>query len=142
LQYSHHKEIQKLIAVLNKIYRQYDFLAKCDVDSRGFEWISCDDCDNSVIAFIGKGDTDDEKIVGVCDFTPVERIHDRIVVPGQCFWKEIFNSDCKLYGGMNRGNFGGKLADNFPLHGRPYSLELYLHPRGVLAFVPQSDMVD
>ncbi|MDR2602979.1 MAG: alpha amylase C-terminal domain-containing protein [Puniceicoccales bacterium] len=70
-------------------------------------------------------------------FTPVERINYRIGVPEKCFWKEIFNSDCKTYGGMNRGNFGGKLADDLPFHGRTCSLELYLPPLGVLCFVPR-----
>ncbi|MDR1232742.1 MAG: 1,4-alpha-glucan branching protein GlgB [Puniceicoccales bacterium] len=138
LKYPDHRSIQQLITDLNSIYERYDFLAKYDMDSRGFEWISCDDCDNSVIAFIRK-DIADSKMIVVCNFTPVERTHYRIGSPEKCFWKEIFNSDCKAYGGMNRGNLGGKQADNLPFHGRPYSLELYLPPLGVLCLVPRGN---
>jgi 1,4-alpha-glucan branching enzyme len=136
LQYADHRNIQTLVADLNKLYQSYDFLAKYDVDSRGFEWISCDDCENSVIAFIRK-DTGKNKIVVVCNFTPVERSNYRIGVPHKCFWQEIFNSDSERYGGMNRGNFGGKEADDHGHLGYPFSLNIYLPPLSVICFIPK-----
>ncbi|MDR3143976.1 MAG: 1,4-alpha-glucan branching protein GlgB [Puniceicoccales bacterium] len=135
LQYQDHSSIQKLLLDLNEIHGRYDFLAKFDVDWRGFEWISCDDGDNSVIAFLRKDDVGNA-IAVVCNFTPIERVNYRIGVPKDGFWKEIFNGDCERYGGMNRGNFGGKHAENIPFHWRPYSLNLYLPPASVLCLTP------
>jgi 1,4-alpha-glucan branching enzyme len=135
LQYPDHRCVQNLVADLNKIYGKYNFFGEYDVDSRGFEWISCDDGDNSVIAFI-RSDGGNKMVAVVCNFTPVERANYRIGVPKKCFWKEIFNGDCSAYGGMNRGNFGGKFADDIGSHGRPHSINLYLPPLCVLCFVP------
>jgi 1,4-alpha-glucan branching enzyme len=135
LQSPDHQHIQNLVADLNKIYRSYDFLGKYDVDSRGFEWISCDDCDNSVIAFLRRGDNGESMVV-ICNFTPVERADYRIGVPQKCFWREVFNGDCERYGGMDRGNFGGKLAENFSFRGRQFSLELYLPPLATICLIP------
>jgi 1,4-alpha-glucan branching enzyme len=137
LQYRDHSSIQRLVADLNKLYASHDFLGKFDVDWRGFEWISCDDCDNSALAFIRRGESG-EMIAVVCNFTPVERTDYRIGVPLDGFWREIFNGDCEAYGGMNRGNFGGKFAENIPFHGRPYSLNLYLPPTSVLCLEHES----
>jgi 1,4-alpha-glucan branching enzyme len=135
LQYSDHQRVQNLVTDLNKIYRSHDFLGEYDVDSRGFEWISCDDCDNSVIAFLRRGDNGESMVV-ICNFTPVEHSGYRIGISKKCFWKEIFNGDCERYGGMNRGNFGGKFAEDVPLHGRKFSLELYLPPLATICLIP------
>ena len=136
LQYCDHQFVQKIISDLNRLYKKYDFLYKYDVDGAGFEWISCDDCDNSVISFLRKGCSGQQMLV-VCNFTPVERVDYRVGVPQNCFWREIFNSDSEVYGGLNRGNFGGKNARRESYHYRQYSLDLYLPPLSVLCFIPE-----
>jgi 1,4-alpha-glucan branching enzyme len=140
LQYPDHVAIQNLVRALNKLYEKYDFLGECDVDSRGFEWISCDDCECSVIAFIRKN-LAGKKMMIVCNFTPIERVNYRIGVPEKCFWKEVFNSDHRDYGGQDRGNFGGKFASDYPCHRRSQSLELYLPPLGVICLVPEGSEI-
>ncbi len=62
------------------------------------------------------------------------RLNYRVGVPVRGFWKEIFNSDSELYGGSNCGNMGGVYADDIPMHGRAYSLNLTLPPLGILFF--------
>ena len=64
----------------------------------------------------------------VCNFTPVPRIGYRLGVPKGGFWRELLNSDAKEYGGSGMGNLGGVLAEENPVHGRPYSLSLTLPP--------------
>ena len=130
--FSDHSGVQRLIADLNKIYREVQFLSEFDRDMRGFEWICCDDCDNSVLSFIRSGETDKEKMIVVCNFTPVGRENYKIGVPSDGFWEEILNSDAEIYGGSGRGNLGGKFANNESFHNRPYSLLLYLPPLSVL----------
>lgn len=39
-------------------------------------------------------------------------------------WREILNSDAKLYGGGGYGNFGGVEAAPVPAHGRYHSLSV------------------
>ena len=61
----------------------------------------------------------------VGSFTPVMREGYRVGVPFG-FWKEIFNSDAKDYGGLGYGNGGGVMADEVEWDGRPYSIKLEL----------------
>jgi 1,4-alpha-glucan branching enzyme len=134
LQHPDHWRLSKLVADLNALYADYDFLAKYDYDGRGFRWICCDDCENSVIAFLRHGPAGEAMAVA-CNFTPIGRSNYRIGVPLHCFWKEIFNGDSLAYGGMDRGNFGGKFAERIPFHGYQCSLNLYLPPLSALCFI-------
>ena len=134
LEYDDHKRIQRLVSDLNILYKTYKFLHEYEMEQSGFEWVSCDDRDNSVISFL-RNDKNRKSMLIICNFTPVERINYRVGVPFYCEWKEIFNSDCDRYGGQNRGNFGSKFADNIPFNWRPYSLNLYLPPLSVVCFL-------
>jgi 1,4-alpha-glucan branching enzyme len=44
------------------------------------------------------------------------------------------NSDSEIYGGGNKGNFGGVTAENHPCHNQSYSAEFYLPPLSVSVF--------
>jgi 1,4-alpha-glucan branching enzyme len=48
------------------------------------------------------------------------------------FYREVLNSDSRKYGGSNMGNLGGKWAEEWWFHDRPYSIDLCLPPLGVL----------
>lgn len=138
LQYADHRHVRQLIKDLNYIYKEYDFLSQYDMDPVGFEWLSCDDCENSVIAFLRKSPISDKKMLVICNFTPIERNNYMIGVPDLCYWREVFNSDSVSYGGLDRGNFGGRYADEQSSHWRPYSLSLYLPPLSVICMVPDN----
>jgi 1,4-alpha-glucan branching enzyme len=53
-------------------------------------------------------------------------------VPREGFWREVLNSDAKIYGGSGHGNFGGVEATPVPAHEKYHSLSLTLPPLGVL----------
>jgi 1,4-alpha-glucan branching enzyme len=42
------------------------------------------------------------------------------------------NSDSENYGGEDFGNLGGVAADEVPMHGRPYSINVIVPPLGVV----------
>jgi 1,4-alpha-glucan branching enzyme len=71
-------------------------------------------------------------IVVVCNFTPVPRYHYRVGVPRPGYWQEILNSDSNEYGGEDFGNLGGTHAEELPMHGRPYSVDLIVPPLGAI----------
>ena len=125
LQYRDHSGIQLWVKDLNKLYQEYDFLAKTDYDPNGFEWTVVDDANNSVVAFVRKN-ADGERILVVCNLTPVVRENYRIGVDKAGFWEEILNSDATIYGGDGIGNSGGKFSENISSHGKLYSLSLTL----------------
>ncbi|MDR2435703.1 MAG: 1,4-alpha-glucan branching protein GlgB [Puniceicoccales bacterium] len=137
LQHHEHSGLQRLIGDLNGLYRTHAFLHLTDSACHGFEWICCNDCENSVISFIRSGQSRGEKCVVVCNLTPVERVNYRIGIPLGGHWKEILNTDSAHYAGQNRGNLGSVKADDFGMHGKEYSLNLYLPPLSAVALMPR-----
>jgi len=132
LQYEPHKQLKLFMSELNELYQSEPALYTQDFSQAGFEWIDCTDNRHSVISFIRRAKDSHEFIVAVCNFTPQPHSHYRVGVPEAGFYKELFNSDARKYGGSNMGNLGGKYSDDWWYHNQPYSLDLCLPPLGVL----------
>jgi len=128
LQYLDHEGIQKIVRDLNKIYQEVPGFAAGDNHHDAFEWINCSDADNSILTFLRKGESEQDTLVMVGNYTPIVRETFRVGVPYPGFWKEILNSDAKDYGGLGYGNGGGVMAEPIEWDGRPYSIEIQLPP--------------
>ncbi|GAB4257142.1 MAG: 1,4-alpha-glucan branching protein GlgB [Thermoleophilia bacterium] len=127
-----HAGVRRLVADLNRLYRQEPALHALDHDSRGFEWICADDREQSVIVFLRRGKSESEAVLVALNFTPTLRRGYRVGAPRGGFWREIFNSEAGVYGGSGHGNQGGAEATTLPAHGRPFSLTLTLPPLGAV----------
>ncbi len=138
-EYPPHHGLQRFVRDLNHLYRQEPALHRVDYEWNGFQWIDFNDTENSVIAFLRKGEDGSESILCVGNFTPVPRHHYRVGVPAAGHYRELLNSDAELYGGSNMGNSGGVRAEGSPCHGRPYSLSLTLPPLSMLFFKRQPE---
>jgi 1,4-alpha-glucan branching enzyme len=136
LSFQPHKCLQKFLTDLNSIYRSEPSLHEVDFHHEGFRWIDFRDTDHSIISFIRYAKDTGDYLVVVCNFTPVPRTGYRIGVPDNCFYKEILNSDAKVYWGSNMGNAGGITADATPWHGNRYSIQITLPPLSVLILKP------
>ncbi|WHH57216.1 1,4-alpha-glucan branching protein GlgB [Petroclostridium sp. X23] len=136
LDYELHKKMQDYVKDLNNLYRSEKALYEVDFSYEGFEWISCDDADHSIVSFIRKGKEREDMLIFVCNFTPVVHEHYRIGAPFNLYYKEIFNSDSELYGGSNVGNCGGLHAEDITCNNRPYSLAIRIPPLAVMVFKP------
>ncbi|MBI3329465.1 MAG: 1,4-alpha-glucan branching protein GlgB [Nitrospinae bacterium] len=134
LQYPSHVGLQTWVKDLNRVYREEPPLHELDFNWAGFEWIDCNDTAASLISFIRKGQSTDDILLVVCNFTPVPRLNYRVGAPRGGFWSEILNSDAQEYGGSGCGNLGGVAAAPVPFHGRPYSLTLTLPPLTAVFF--------
>src|SRR5262249_59775809 len=132
LQYESHRGLQSLIADLNKLITREPALHEVDFDWHGFEWIDCNDADNSVFSFIRRGRNPQDVIVVVLNATPVVRRSYRIGVPHPGFYREVLNSDAGIYGGSNVGNEGGLWSEPVPQTGREHSIPLILPPLAAL----------
>ncbi len=132
LRYPVHHGLQNWVEQLNRAYRSEPALHEFDTDPKGFEWIDCNDNAASTISLLRKGSLPGQVVVVACNFTPIPRIDYRLGVPTGGFWREILNSDAKEYGGSGMGNSGGVMAEEHPVHGRPYSLKLTLPPLAAL----------
>lgn len=129
-----HKELQTWVSDLNHFYKNQPALYELDFSSEGFEWINTHDSEQSVISFIRKGKDSKEKLVIVCNFTPVPRYQYKIGVPTRGFWEEMLNSDALVYGGSGIGNYGGVQSNHVASHNRPDSLSICLPPLAVVVF--------
>jgi 1,4-alpha-glucan branching enzyme len=133
-QWERHNGIQKLVADLNTIYRNTPSLYEYDFDPKGFEWIDCNDWENSILTFIRKGSNPDDIILIGCNFTPVPRLAYRVGVPLPGYWEEILNSDAIEYGGSGSGNAGGTTSEAVSWHGKKNSILITLPPLAAVVF--------
>ncbi|MBN1578260.1 MAG: 1,4-alpha-glucan branching protein GlgB [Chitinispirillaceae bacterium] len=133
-QWDRHSGIQLLVTDLNRMYKAIPALNELDFDPAGFEWIDCNDWENSILTFLRKGKAANEMVLVGCNFTPVPRIAYRVGVPLQGYWEEICNSDACEYGGGGVGNAGGIASQAKTWHGREHSVRMTIPPLGAVAF--------
>ena len=136
LEHATHQGIQRLIRDLNTLYRTEPALHQWDMSGEGFHWISCDDWQNSVFAYIRQGRGPQDKVIVVINFTPVPRYNYRIGVPAAGYYIERMNTDSSLYGGSNVGNVGGVYSQPGSSHGESQFISLTLPPLGMLVLKP------
>ncbi len=132
-----HGQLMKFVSELNRLYKSEAALHQLDCDPAGFEWISGDDAENSVLTYLRK-DKHGHVILVVLSFTPIPRHNYRVGVPQAGGWTEILNSDSRSFGGSGVTNHGRIEAESEPFHGRTHSIRLTLPPLGVLFLRPVS----
>ncbi len=136
LEEAKHQGLQLLVRDLNTLYKEHPALHETDCEAAGFEWIDCDDVEQSVVSFYRYSSDRARHCITVCNFTPVIRNSYVIGVNEIGNYREILNSDDERYGGSGQGNHssnGANLtAKSTGAHSRPASLALTLPPLGVL----------
>jgi 1,4-alpha-glucan branching enzyme len=136
LDYPYHQGIQRLVKQLNELYRDLPALHQYEFDWRGFEWLDCNDADNSVLSFVRH--SDNQFVVVVINLTPQPHHGYRIGVPKAGRYREIFNSDSEFYAGSNMGNGSGALiTDEVPWMNRSCSISLTLPPLAAIVLQPE-----
>ena len=127
-----HKGLQQFVRDLNHAYASLPALHQCDAQPSGFQWIDCNDSDNSVVALMRRAHDPEDFVVAVVNFTPVPRHGYVLGAPRAGRYDEVINSDSAVYGGGNVGNDGAVQTDPIPAHGFAQSLRLTLPPLGFL----------
>jgi 1,4-alpha-glucan branching enzyme len=127
LDYPLHQGVYRLVKDLNRLYLENPALYTHDFEWSGFEWIDCNDAQQSVLSYLRIGG--EENLVVIVNFTPAPRENYRIGVPTGGRWVEALNSDSAFYGGSDMGNGGRNLiAQQQEWMNRPWSLEVTLPP--------------
>ncbi len=133
----YHRGTQKFVEDLNHLYRISPGLWQADYDYTGFNWIDCNDRDNSVLCFLRQTAPGANEIVCILNLTPIPRRAYRLGLPRGGIWKEVLNSDAAIYGGGNSGNDGVVHAQPTPSHGQLNSAEFFLPPLSITIFRPE-----
>jgi 1,4-alpha-glucan branching enzyme len=132
-----HAGLSQFVKDLNRVYTSEPAIHEVDFDPSGFQWIDCNDSENSVVSFLRRGRSG-EAVVAIVNFTPVPRNGYRIGVPVAGSYLELVNSDSEVYAGSNVGNGGVIFTEPIPSHGHQQSLRLTLPPLGFLLLKPGS----
>ncbi|MCQ0971903.1 1,4-alpha-glucan branching protein GlgB [Paracoccus sp. TK19116] len=127
-----HKGVQAWVRALNTLYRDTPALYRHDSRPEGFAWIEAGDSENSVLAFVRRGESGDAPVVVVANLTPVQRDY-RLGFPEAGMWEEMLNSDAGEYGGGGRTN-GTVTTEPTDWHGQAQSATVVLPPLSVLFF--------
>jgi 1,4-alpha-glucan branching enzyme len=135
-----HAGLQRAVQDLNRLYRELPALHRHDCEPEGFQWIVADDAEQSVYAWLRRGDPGDAPVAVACNFTPVPRPGYRIGLPHAGVWREVFNSDAEVYGGSGLGNLGRVVAEASPWQGMPASAEVMVPPLAtvILQYEPRA----
>jgi len=133
-----HAGLRRFVQDLNRTYAAERALYEVDFEPHGFQWIDCNDNENSVVSFIRRPRDGSEFLVALLNFTPVPRDGYRIGVPAAGSYVEVLNSDSEIYGGSNLGNGGVVFTEPVASHGHADSLRLNLPPLGFLVLKPGS----
>ena len=128
-----HKGISEWVKALNKLYTTEKALWEVGNGYENFEWIDCENREQSIISFVRKNVETDEELVVVINFKPESYTDYRIGVPKLVSYEEILNSDAILYNGEDRLN-GIVKATDIPCHGKPYSVEITIPPLSMIVF--------
>ena len=136
LDHTLHEGIQKLVKDLNSLYKSELALNELNFSQEGFEWISYDDHENSVLAYVRK--SKEESIVVICNFTPSVLHGYRIGVPAKGKYKVLLNTDHVQYGGSGSSKKRVYQAKAEKSHGRENSLEISLAPLGTVILKMES----
>lgn len=137
-----HRALQQYVKALNTFYQEHPAWYETDFDAEGFEWLSSMDADHSIITFMRYDAKKEERLLVVCNFTPVTYENFKIGVPVAGKYKEIFNSDQISFGGTGCINARQKSAKKIPWDGREYSLTISVPPLGMSVYrcVPTDTM--
>lgn len=133
LDYDAHKNMQRYVSELNKLYLKTSEFWEIDYSWDGFGWISNDDNTQSIIAF-RRIDKSGNEIITVCNFVPVARENYRIGVPKKGTYKRIFCSESEKYGGTVSAGAKSYKSESVPMHGFKNSIALDIPAMSVSYF--------
>ena len=127
-------QMQLYVKELNALYQKYDAMYVNDCDPMGFEWMSCENADMSVVSFVRRGTSSKNQLLFLCNFTPVARENMKFGVPCAGTYTKILSSDEERFGGTGMKNSKTVTAKKETWDGRDYSIEMNLPPLSVTVY--------
>ena len=133
LQYERHPQVKEYVRRLNHLYRDLPALHQRDDGWDGFQWLSVNDRDRSVLAFLRSAGRH-TAIVCLTNFTPEPYGQYRIGLPYDCELTELINSDRAEFAGSNQYNAFPIRAEDIPHENLPYSCLVCAPPLATVYF--------
>lgn len=131
LEFYPHKNTQNYFKDLNQFYKTTPALYEKGFSNEGFEWVSYDDSENSVISYLRKGNNPKDDVLVICNFSPKTLGNYKIRVPRKGKLQEVFNSNQQKYGGSGHINAEKITIKKQSKNSDKYSAILVLPPLGI-----------
>jgi 1,4-alpha-glucan branching enzyme len=132
-----HRGLHRWVRDLTHCYRASPALWAADDRPEGFQWITCDDAEQGVVALMRRDPASGTLMVAVLNFTPVVRDAYAIGVPVAGRYRECLNSDAVEYGGSGVGHGGRVETEPHEAHGFAQRLILRVPPLAMLLLEPE-----
>ncbi|WP_062317749.1 1,4-alpha-glucan branching protein GlgB [Demequina maris] len=132
-----HEGVRRMLADLNRLYRDTPPLFERDSDPAGFRWIDADDSRRNTLAFL-RMDEAGEPVAVVVNFAGVPHDNYALPLPQAGGWDEVFNTDSESYGGSGVGNLGHVDAVARSMHGFPAVATIRVPPLGAVILRPSA----
>ena len=129
-----HEGLRQYARALNKLYTSTPALYQNDRGWDGFQWLNVDDRDRSAIAFMRMAPEQEDYLVCVCNFTPMQWDGFLIALPEPGTLKEILSSDEERFGGWGVRNWEEIHSVNEPFLNMPCSARLTLPAMSTVYF--------
>ena len=131
LEFTPHKNTQNYFKDLNLFYKSTPALYEKGFNHEGFEWVSYDDSENSVISYLRKGNSPKDDVLVICNFSPQTLENYKIRVPRKGKLLEVFSSNYEKYGGSGTVNPEKITIKKQPKKVDEYFATLVLPPLGI-----------
>ena len=136
LNWQEHASVQRLVADLNKLYKQTPAIWSQDFTPDGFQWLTSDDADHNTLSFVRIG-TKGEECVVVVNFSGEAWSDYQVALPHAGRWKEVLSTDSTVYGGSGISN-GTFEADAGEYHSRPASARITVPALAAVFLKPEN----
>lgn len=123
LDYKAHNDMSQYVRALNKFYLENPPLYEVDYSWEGFQWISNDDHEQSIISF-RRIDKNGDEIIAVCNFVPVAREGYSIGVPYKASYKPVFCTEWDKFGGSLKTSTRAVKSTKRGMHGYENSIKI------------------
>jgi 1,4-alpha-glucan branching enzyme len=122
-----HRGLLQYSTDLFQLYRREPALFQQDADPNGFEWMECDDADQSLLMFVRRAKPGSGRdLLILCNFTPLPR-KVQVPLPRMGTWEVLVNSDSSSYGGSGIEVVAVE-GESVPCKGRKQSCQVTLPP--------------
>lgn len=124
LDIDNHKNLNKYVKTLNKLYVNNKELWELEQSWDGFKWINETDNENSVISYIRKGKNPEDMMVVAANFTAIDRGTYKLGVHFGGDYEVILHSNSTEFGGDRKINKMTYVAKKEPFSDMDYTITL------------------
>ncbi|MCR5055044.1 MAG: 1,4-alpha-glucan branching protein GlgB [Lachnospiraceae bacterium] len=128
------KALNDYMRELLHLYKKYPAFYELDCSWEGFEWINANDSYRGIFSFVRKAKKSKDKILVVCNFTPMAYDDYRVGVPENKKLTLLLSSEDPKFGGTDEKRKKTYTPAKSECDGKKYSIAYPLPPYGVAIF--------